>query len=253
MLNVNIEAMIDRGGPDIPLKMLTIWTSTRKRTIETGHFLEEKGYRVRQRSQLSQLNPGVCEKKSERRIRLEYPDEVTKHEADPYHHRYPRAEVSDSMYRCWLCAYSFQSYHDLAVRLEPVILELEREQNDLLIIAHESVLRVLYGYLMACNAVDIPNLQFPRDEIIEIIPASYNNEATRIRIHGLPETLVPSSPEDIKIPVPPSGSVTPMGLETPKTGTSSPRVAIGSPRNGRSTPSEPREVKQLLVERALRD
>ena len=245
--------MIDRGGPDIPLKMLTIWTSTRKRTIETGHFLEEKGYRVRQRSQLSQLNPGVCEKKSERRIRLEYPDEVTKHEADPYHHRYPRAEVSNSLYRCWLRAYSFQSYHDLAVRLEPVILELEREQNDLLIIAHESVLRVLYGYLMACNAVDIPTLQFPRDEIIEIIPASYNNEATRIKVHGLPETLVPSSPEDIRIPVPPSGSVTPMGLETPKTGTSSPRVAIGSPRNGRSTPSEPREGKQLLVDRALRD
>jgi len=61
-----------------------------------------------------------------------------------------------------------QSYHDLAVRLEPIILELEREQNDLLLIAHESVLRVLYGYLMACNAADIPNLEFPRDEIIEV-------------------------------------------------------------------------------------
>ena len=61
-----------------------------------------------------------------------------------------------------------QSYHDLAVRLEPIILELEREQNDLLLIAHESVLRVLYGYLMALNAADIPNLEFPRDEIIEV-------------------------------------------------------------------------------------
>jgi broad specificity phosphatase PhoE len=61
-----------------------------------------------------------------------------------------------------------QSYHDLAVRLEPIILELEREQNDLLIIAHESVLRVLYGYLMACNAADIPFLSFPRNEIIEV-------------------------------------------------------------------------------------
>ena len=61
-----------------------------------------------------------------------------------------------------------QSYHDLAVRLEPIILELEREQNDLLIIAHESVLRVLYGYLMACDAMHIPTLKFPRDEIIEV-------------------------------------------------------------------------------------
>jgi 6-phosphofructo-2-kinase/fructose-2,6-biphosphatase 4 len=146
------QAMIDRGETDYELKPLTVWTSTRRRTVETAKYLYEKGYKVRQRSQMSQLNPGVCEKMSERRIREEYPDEVAKHELDPYHHRYPRAE----------------SYHDLAVRLEPIILELEREQNDLLIIAHESVLRVLYGYLMACNAADIPFLEFPRDEIIEV-------------------------------------------------------------------------------------
>lgn len=141
-----------------------------------------------------------------------------------------------------------QSYHDLAVRLEPIILELEREQNDLLIIAHESVLRVLYGYLMACNAADIPSLSFPRNEIIEIIPASYNNEATRITIPGIPDKFIPSSPEDIKIPVPPSGAVTPMGLEsyTPKRGTA-------SPLNGVATPSEPWDGQQLLIERALRE
>lgn len=87
-------------------------------------------------------------------------------------------------------------------------MELEREQNDLLIIAHESVLRVLYGYLMACNATDIPALSFPRNEIIEIIPASYNNEATRITIPGIEDNIIPASPEDIKIPVPPSGTIT---------------------------------------------
>jgi 6-phosphofructo-2-kinase/fructose-2,6-biphosphatase 4 len=43
--------------------------------------------------------------------------------------------------------------------MEPIILELEREKSDLLIIAHESVLRVLYGYLMACDAMAIPKLR----------------------------------------------------------------------------------------------
>ena len=62
---------------------------------------------------------------------------------------------------------------------------------------------------MACNATDIPALSFPRNEIIEIIPASYNNEATRIKIPGIEELLIPASPEDIKIPVPPSGTITP--------------------------------------------
>ena len=62
---------------------------------------------------------------------------------------------------------------------------------------------------MACNATDIPALSFPRNEIIEIIPASYNNEATRIAIPEIEEILVPASPEDIRIPVPPSGAITP--------------------------------------------
>lgn len=43
---------------------------------------------------MGQLNPGVCEKMSEDTIRREYPEEVAKHDLDPYHHRYPRAEVS---------------------------------------------------------------------------------------------------------------------------------------------------------------
>lgn len=84
---------------------------------------------------------------------------------------------------------------------------------------------------MACSATDIPSLQFPRDEIIEIIPASYNNSAKRIHIDGLPQKLVPASPEDIKIPVPPSGIVTPFsGLGTPAgAGTGSPAAgAVGS-------------------------
>lgn len=87
------QRLVDQGTHDIDLKPLTIWTSTRRRTVQTAEYLGSMGYRVRQRSQMSQMNPGVCEKMSERRIREEFPDEVAKHEADPYHHRYPRAEV----------------------------------------------------------------------------------------------------------------------------------------------------------------
>lgn len=187
---------IAAGGSDVPLRPLTVWCSTRMRTLQTADNFKERGYKVRQRSQMAEINPGVCERLSERAIRRLYPEEVEKHELDPYHHRYPRAE----------------SYHDLAVRLEPIILELEREQNDLLIIAHESVLRVLYAYLMHCSTMDIPNLKFPRNEIIEVIPSAYQNEAKRIHIPGLDPKTVPGSPEDIRIPVPDSGADTPAPL-----------------------------------------
>ena len=131
-----------------------------------------------------------------------------------------------------------------------MILELEREQNDLLIIAHESVLRVLYGYLMACNATDIPALSFPRDEIIEIIPASYNNEATRIKIPDLAEEIIPASPEDIKIPVPLSGVVSPMnGIGTPRTGSGTPKQEVGLSSNGDVTS---KVAAKLFAERVLK-
>lgn len=88
------QSLIKNGAPEsTALKPLTVWTSTRRRTIETSIPLEKAGFRVRQRSQMSQLNPGVCEKMSERKIREQYPEEVGKHDQDPYHHRYPRAEV----------------------------------------------------------------------------------------------------------------------------------------------------------------
>ncbi|KAI5806601.1 6-phosphofructo-2-kinase-domain-containing protein [Peziza echinospora] len=160
------KSFIAQGGEPASVKPLTVWTSTRRRTVETAGYLAKKGYKVRQRPQMSQLNPGDLDKHSEEEIAKLYPQEALKHQRDPYHHRYPRAE----------------SYHDLAVRLEPIILELERERNDLLIVAHESVLRVLYGYLMACSTHDIPFLNFTRNEIIEIIPASYNNHLKRIPI-----------------------------------------------------------------------
>ncbi|KAK1453905.1 6-phosphofructo-2-kinase [Colletotrichum abscissum] len=216
-------ALVEKGGNAVPLRPLSVWTSTRCRTVQTADYLKNKGFKVRQRSQMSQINPGVCEKMSERAIRHLYPEEVEKHELDPYHHRYPRAE----------------SYHDLAVRLEPIILELEREQSDLLIIAHESVLRVLYAYLMHCATMDIPILKFPRDEIIEIIPAAYQNEAKRVHIPGVDPKITPGSPEDISIPVPGGGSGS--------------GVASGnlSPMPGISSPAEPNVVVERPPEKVI--
>jgi 6-phosphofructo-2-kinase/fructose-2,6-biphosphatase 4 len=80
---------------------------------------------------------------------------------------------------------------------------------------------VLYAYLMHCSTMEIPFIHFPRDEIIEIIPAAYQNEFQRIHIPGVDPRIVPSSPQDIQIPVPP-GIVS--GQMSPITRLSSPAV-----------------------------
>lgn len=46
--------------------------------------------------------------------------------------------------------------------------------------------------------------------VAQIIPASYNNQAKRIKIPDLPPEIIPASPEGPKAAAPPSGWATPM-------------------------------------------
>jgi 6-phosphofructo-2-kinase/fructose-2,6-biphosphatase len=43
---------------------------------------------------------------------------------------------------------SGESYMDVIQRLEPVIIEIERERECVVVVAHQAVLRALYGYFM---------------------------------------------------------------------------------------------------------
>ncbi|KAG0212884.1 hypothetical protein BGX33_003321 [Mortierella sp. NVP41] len=149
---------------------LTVWTSSRKRSFQTAaHFLDHEEIIVRQRSVLAERHPGVCDQLTPDEIQERYPDEILRAQADPYRHRFPRAE----------------SYYDLANRLEKVILELEREKNDVLIVAHESVLRCLYGYLNGLPESEIPSLEIPEGVLLELTPTAYTTEERRHRIPDL--------------------------------------------------------------------
>jgi 6-phosphofructo-2-kinase/fructose-2,6-biphosphatase 4 len=59
------------------------------------------------------------------------------------------------------------------VRLEPVLIELEREREDLLIIGHASVIRCLLAYLIGLPASEIPAIEIARGDLLEVVPASY--------------------------------------------------------------------------------
>lgn len=83
---------------------------------------------------------------------------------------------------------------------------------------------------------------------MQIIPESYQNEARRIHIPDLPEEIIPASPEDLKIPVPPSGVVSPMqGLGSPLDGLATPQSGMRTP-SGLRTPREPERISQQHVE-----
>lgn len=66
---------------------------------------------------------------------------------------------------------------------------------------------------MACDAMAIPKLKFPRNYIIEIVPASYQNHARRVLIDGIDTSSLtaPNSPDDTRMQAgATSGVVSPM-------------------------------------------
>lgn len=162
------EKHLPAGADGVDENSLVVWTSVKKRTIETTKYFRLNAIKIRNRIQLSQKNPGIVGTMTQEEIAEKYPTEYEQFLRDPYHHRFSRAEL----------------YHDLAIKIEPLILEMERMSGDILIIADETVLKVFYGYLMALSCFDIPSLHFSQDEIIEIKFNAYSNVSKIIPIQS---------------------------------------------------------------------
>ncbi|KAL0960034.1 hypothetical protein HGRIS_011682 [Hohenbuehelia grisea] len=113
--------------------------------------------KVVEKPQMLEINPGIWDGMTPDQAKKFYPTDWSLFLKDPYTFRAPRAE----------------SYHDLSVRMEPTLIELEREKEDLLIIGHASVIRCLLAYLIGLPASEIPAIEIARGDLLEVVPASY--------------------------------------------------------------------------------
>ena len=73
------------------------------------------------------------------------PDEAVARRVDKLRYRYPRGE----------------SYEDVIERLDPVILEIERNRDPVVVVAHQAVVRCLYGYFAEQPPEACPPLPAP--------------------------------------------------------------------------------------------
>ncbi|XP_043406450.1 6-phosphofructo-2-kinase/fructose-2,6-bisphosphatase 4 isoform X10 [Chelonia mydas] len=64
------------------------------------------------------------------------------------------------------------SYEDLVQRLEPVIMELERQEN-VLVICHQAVMRCLLAYFLDKTAEQLPYLKCPLHSVLKLTPVAY--------------------------------------------------------------------------------
>ncbi|KAK2988784.1 hypothetical protein RJ640_025943 [Escallonia rubra] len=128
----------------------SIWTSTLQRTILTANPIG--GFPKVQWRALDEINAGVCDGMSYEEIKKNMPEEYESRKKDKLRYRYPRGE----------------SYLDVIQRLEPVIIELERQRAPVVVISHQAVLRALYAYFADRPLKEIPHIEMPLHTIIEI-------------------------------------------------------------------------------------
>lgn len=140
-----LDRELEPGAP------LDVWTSTLRRTVETAGHLNRP---TRAWKLLDEIDAGACDGMTYEEIAERLPDEFSARKHDKLRYRYPRGE----------------SYQDLIARLEPVILELERHREPVLIVGHQAVLRALYAYLNGEPAHRVPHLPIPLHTVIRLIP-----------------------------------------------------------------------------------
>ncbi|XP_042751064.1 6-phosphofructo-2-kinase/fructose-2,6-bisphosphatase [Lagopus leucura] len=142
------------------IRELKVWTSHMKRTIETAEAL---GVPYEQWKALNEIDAGVCEEMTYEEIQERYPEEFALRDQDKYRYRYPKGE----------------SYEDLVQRLEPVIMELERQEN-VLVICHQAVMRCLLAYFLDKSSEELPYLRCPLHTVLKLTPVAYGCEVESI-------------------------------------------------------------------------
>lgn len=147
-------------------RKLTVWTSTLKRTIQTARFLaaSPKGYQKLEWKALDELDSGVCDGLTYQQIADQYPEDFKARDDDKYNYRYRGGE----------------SYRDVVIRLEPIIMELERGEN-IIIVTHQAVLRCIYAYYMNVPQEQSPWMEVPLHTVIKLTPRAYGTEEERFK------------------------------------------------------------------------
>jgi broad specificity phosphatase PhoE len=89
-------------------------------------------------------------------IQESMPEEFTRRQHDKLAYRYPRGE----------------SYLDVIARVEPMVMEMERHREPLLIIAHQGILRVIFAFYNGLARHECPHVKIPLNAVIRLQPAA---------------------------------------------------------------------------------
>jgi len=142
---------------------ITILTSSLQRTIQTAAPIGRRSTAWRA---LNEIDAGICEAMSYEEIERTMPTDFAARTQDKFRYRYPQGE----------------SYQDVIKRLQPVIIEIERAREPVIVVGHQAILRALYAYLVCIPSEQCPHLDIPLHTLIELTPHAYGCDEKRIQL-----------------------------------------------------------------------
>ncbi|KAK5172833.1 6-phosphofructo-2-kinase [Saxophila tyrrhenica] len=153
----NTDASSEMDG--FTTKNFCVWTSMLKRSIQTAQYFNDEDYDTKQMRMLDELNAGVMEGLTYNCIEKTHPEEFAARKKDKLHYRYPGP--------------GGEGYLDIINRLRPVIVELERMTDHVLLVGHRSVARVLLAYFRGLDRQEVADLDVPIGMLYCLEPKPY--------------------------------------------------------------------------------
>ncbi|KAK5985219.1 6-phosphofructo-2-kinase/fructose-2 6-biphosphatase [Trichostrongylus colubriformis] len=139
---------------------LRIWCSQKVRAAQTAQKLKP-AFHTEYWKALDEIDAGICEGLTYDDIQMRYPKQAEDRARDKYHYRYPSGE----------------SYEDVVSRLEPVIMELERQAN-VLVVSHQAVLRCILAYFYDRPLDELPYIDLGLHSLVKLTPRAYHCDST---------------------------------------------------------------------------
>ena len=127
---------------------IKVITSNLKRTKETATFFNNKYIN----ENLNEINAGIYEHFTYDQVKKDNINEFNKRKKDKFNYRYPDGE----------------SYKDLEDRVLKIFIEITNNNDNVFILAHNAVLRVIFGYLYKFDKAKIPYLDIPLHNLYRI-------------------------------------------------------------------------------------
>lgn len=149
-----------------------VWSSMLQRSMQTVQYFDDEEYDVKQMRMLDEINCGNLEGLTYDEIKNGHPQEYSERKKQKLGYRYP--------------GLGGESYLDVINRLRPVIVEVERMTDHVLLVSHRAIARVLLAYFRGLRREELAGLDVPLGVVYSIEPRPYGVDFKAYRYN--PET-----------------------------------------------------------------